>query len=327
MTPLPYKEEQAVVSVSDMIAYVEAEANLELRLITKNHVLTRSLNHHAVNRPGMNLFGFFRYFAHDRIQVFGRGEHKYLDELCQKKELTHLKKFLSYPIPFIIFSHNNTPHKSFIDLAEQHQIPIAVSSFPTLKLVHSIHNFFDDSIIVKEVHHGVMMEIYGSGVLLQGATSIGKSECALELLERGHRFVADDVVNIKRIKGNTLVGYPSPMLATHMEFNGIGIINVAHLFGVKSILREKEIELVICIEKYDSAREYDLIGLEHKTHTILDVELPMIVIPAKVMSNIPILIETATINERLKKTGYNTAKEFNKRIMKHITGTNNSYVE
>ncbi len=304
------------VTLKTLFAYTANRQHFELQLITRQHKLKQILNYHAINRPGMNLFGFFKFFAHDRIQVFGKGEYEYLHELCAANKLSDIKKFLSYPIPLIVFSHNNQPPPNFLALAEEQHVAVACSPLPTLALIHHIHNFFDDCVLVKEVQNGAMMEIYGSGVFIQGPPGIGKSECVLELLERGQRFVADDVVNIKRLKDNTLIASPSPLLATHMGFKGIGIINVAHLFGVRSILKEKEIDLVIFLENFTVAKDAVISSLHEQTNDILSVPVPMITIPVKTISNVSILIETATMNHRLKKTGYDTTKEFNKRIMK-----------
>lgn len=172
--------------------------------------------------------------------------------------------------------------------------------------------------------HGVLVEVFGVGILIIGKSGVGKSECALELIERGHRLVADDVVDISSISGTFLTGSGAKLIRHHMEIRGLGIININHLFGVGAIRDKKQIQLVMSLEEWDAKKEYDRVGLEESIYVILGVELPLLTIPVRPGRNIPILIETAAMNFRLHKLGYDTAKEFNKKLMKWIEEEKNS---
>ncbi len=291
-----------------------------LEVLTTRHNLDSPIVQNEVNRPGMSLFGFYDFFAHERVQIFGRGEAAFLKKVIDKKEHEILQKFFSYKIPAIFFSHGHKPDSIFLDTAESKQVPVFVTSLPTAKLTSKIYDFFDQSIFIKEVIHGVMMEVYGSGVLIKGPTGIGKSECALELIERGHRFIADDIVNIKKLKNNTLLAYPSSLLSKNMEIKGIGVIDISQLFGVRSVLSDKGIDFIINLEEFQSEKEYDLTGMEEHKSTFLEIDVPVVLIPVRQGSNLPILIETATMNERLKQSGHHAAKEFNRRLMNRVAG-------
>lgn len=281
--------------------------NLEKVIITNNQT----------NRPGLNLFGFFKHFAYKRLQIFGKGEYEYLKVLHKNKELKNIKKFFEYKILGIIFSHNNLPPKQFISMAGECKIPILISKLETSELIDQISDFFSEYLFVKQVVHGLMMEIFGTGVLIKSKSDIPRSESALELIERGHRFVSDDVVNIKLLKDKHLSAYCSNLISHHMEIKGIGIINIAHLFGVKSILKEKQIDFVIELEKYDQNKDYDFIGNQNLYEEILGIKIPKTIVPFSYGGILPILIETATMNHRLKMTGYDPAKEFNKKIIQY----------
>lgn len=304
-------------SVQDLLNFFEAKKS-PLKLVTKNIIPGNcQIKKNQTNRPGLNLFGFFKFFAYERIQIFGKGEYEYLKVLSKNQELDSVKAFFDYKISTVVFSHNNKPPQPFLDMANQNKVPVLISSQDTSTLIDWIYEFFSEYLFVKQVVHGLMMEIFGYGVLMKGSAQTPRSECALELIERGHRFVADDVVNVKLLKDKKLLAYTSNLISHHMEIKGIGIINVAHLFGVKSILMRKQIDLVIELEAYDKAKDYDFIGDSEQSETILGIKIPKITIPFSHAGILPILIETATMNYRLKMTGYDTASEFKKKLKEH----------
>ncbi len=303
------------VTVKELLEYSQQhETSLDLKLVTKNHTLDRALKSNDINRPGMNLFGYFEFFAHERVQIFGRGESTYLEKLSREKRLEEIKRLFEYPIPCIIFSHSIRPPEVFIQMAESIRIPVMVSSLATSMLINGLHEFFSNALAPREVIHGVMLEIFGLGVLLEGKSGVGKSECALELIERGHRFIADDVVDLRAVHNRALVASSSRVIAHHMEIRGIGIINIAHLFGVGAILSEKDVNFVVHLDHYEKKKTYDRLGMDTIHREILGIRVPMVEIPVQPGSNIPILVETATMNQRLKMTGYNPAREFTKKV-------------
>lgn len=292
----------------------ESKHQLDLNLLNEGASLERELHRGEINRPGMNLFGFFDHFAYERLQIMGRGETTYLNKLHKENHLESISKLFEYEIPAFVFTHNEHPPEGFLEMATKAHVPVLLSKQPTSVVISRLGDFYNRALAPKVILNGVMMEIYGMGVLLEGEKGAGKSECALELIERGHRFIADDVVDVRLEQENRLIASSSKVIAHHMEIRGIGIINIAHLFGVGSIRNEKRIDLVIEIEHLDRNKKYDRIGMEIQYKKILDVNVPVINIPIQPGTNIPILVETGSMNHRLKSVGYNPAKEFNKKL-------------
>jgi len=222
------------------------------------------------------------------------------------------------------------PPPGFAEIAEKADCPILETDLVTsefvMRLVRALSNVFAE----QETIHGTLVEVFGIGVLILGDSGVGKSEAALELVERGHRLVADDAVEIRRVAGNLLIGHgANKVLGHHMEIRGLGIINITHLFGVGAIRDNKQIQLICQLETWDPAKEYDRIGAEEQTKDVLDVGVPYLEIPVKPGRNIPIIIETAAMNERLKKMGYYSAREFNQSVMRWLDNENvrNAYME
>ena len=276
-----------------------------------------------LNRPGLTLNGFFNDFGSKRIQIFGRGESAYLHKLEDEKKTDTIQNLFNYEIPCVIFSHNLEPPKDFFDIAVKSKCPILKTDIPTSefssRLIRALNNVFAPH----ETIHGTLVEVFGIGILILGDSGVGKSETALELIERGHRLVADDAVEIKCVSGNILLGAGSNnFIGHHMEIRGLGIINITHLFGVGSIRDKKRIQLIVQLEEWDSNKSYDRIGSQEITKEILGVKVPLLDIPVKPGRNIPIIIETAAMNERLKKMGYYSAKEFNRNVIKWLESEN-----
>jgi HPr kinase/phosphorylase len=225
----------------------------------------------------------------------------------------------TFSIPCCIFTHNLLPGKIFTQIAERAQCPILQTDLPTSEFSTRITRILSGIFAPRQSIHGVLVEVYGLGILILGDSGVGKSETALELIMRGHRLVADDVVEIHCANGNTLLGTgANKIIAHHMEIRGMGIINITHQFGVGAIRDRKEIQLVVKLEEWDSKKNYDRIGIEEQYMEFLGVNIPRLEIPVKPGRNVPIIIETAAMNERLKKMGYNAAKEFNQDILKWL---------
>ncbi len=293
---------------------IKDHPELNLELISGEHGLNKKISNTEINRPGLSLTGFFDFFAHDRIQIFGKGEWAYLNSLSEEKIEDIAGKFFSYPLNCIIFTHGNYPPDEWINKSKENDIPIFISSMPTHKFITIISDILNRSLAPRTMRHGVLIEVFGIGILLSGKSGVGKSETALELIERGHRLVADDMVEIKRIAESYLEGSCSDLLRHHMEIRGLGIINIKDIFGVGSVRDNQQIELIINIEEANPDMYYDRTGLDEEFDEILGVKTPLIRIPVKPGRNIPILVETASMNQRLKNMGSFGARDFNKRI-------------
>ncbi len=291
---------------------------LNLKCIGGRPGLIREIKVPEINRPGLALSGFFDNFAYQRIQILGRGETAYLNKLERENERVTLKKFFDYDIPCCVFTSNLRPNDIFMEIAEEAECPVLQTDLTSSEFTPRIMRVLSNVFAPKKLMHGVLVEVFGIGILIIGESGVGKSETALELIERGHRLVADDVVEIRRVSGNILMGKGAKVVSHHMEIRGLGIINITHLFGVGAIRDKKQIQLVVHLEDWDSNKEYDRIGSEESTMDILGVNVPYLLIPVRPGRNIPIIIETAAMNERLKKMGYYSAKEFNKNVMKWL---------
>ncbi|MEW5815156.1 MAG: HPr(Ser) kinase/phosphatase [Spirochaetota bacterium] len=296
---------------------------LDLKCIGGRRGLVRQITVPDLNRPGLAISGFYDNFAYQRVQVFGRGESAYLKKLEAENNFETIRQFFTYDVPCCIFTHNLTPDQEFLKIAEAAECPIlqtglSSSDFST-RLIWALSNVFAPQKTV----HGVLVEVYGIGVLIMGASGVGKSEAALELIERGHRLISDDAVEMRCLSGNILMGAgANEVIGHHMEIRGLGIINISHLYGVGAIRDKKQIQLVVQLEEWDTNKEYDRLGSHDNTIEFLGVKVPCLVIPVKPGRNIPIIIETAAMNERLKKMGYYSAKEFNENIMKWLESEN-----
>ncbi len=296
---------------------------LDLRCIAGRAGLGRLIEMPDVNRPGLTLSGFYDNFAFKRIQVFGRGESAYLDMMVKENRIETLAQFFKYDIPCAIFTNSLQPPEVFKELAEKAHCPVLQTDLPSTDFTARLIRALSEVFAPKQTVHGVLIEVFGIGVLITGESGVGKSEAALELIERGHRLVADDAVEIKNVAGNILMGAgANKIIGHHMEIRGIGIINVTHLFGVGAIRDKKQIQLVVELELWDSAKNYDRFGEKDTTTEILGVQVPYLKLPVKPGRNIPILIETAAMNERLKKMGYFSAKEFNRNVLKWLESEN-----
>ena len=293
--------------------------SLNLKCIGGRRGLGRELTVQNVNRPGLALSGFFDSFAFERIQIFGRGEEAYLRKLEEDNKNDTLRQMFGYSIPCCIFTHSLTPSSVFMEIAEKAECPILQTDLPTMDFSARIIRILSGIFAPRQSLHGVLVEVYGLGVLILGDSGVGKSETALELIMHGHRLVADDVVDIQCVNGNILLGTgANKIIAHHMEIRGMGIINITHLFGVSAIRDSKQVQLVVKLTEWDSKQNYDRIGLEDQNMEILGVNIPRLEIPVKPGRNVPIIIETAAMNERLKKMGYNAAREFNQNILRWL---------
>lgn len=293
--------------------------SLNLRCISGRKGLVRQITIPDLNRPGLALSGFYESFAYQRVQLFGRGEVAYLNKLMQEHNESFVRQLFTYQIPCCIFTRNLEPPKQFTDIADEAECPVLQTDLESTEFSSRLLRVFSDIFAPKRTMHGVLVEVYGIGIILLGDSGVGKSETALELVERGHRLVADDIVELRCVNGNTVLGRgANKIISHHMEVRGLGIINIAQLYGVGSIREQKEVQLVVKLEEWDSNKVYDRLGTENHTMELLGVKIPMLEIPVRPGRNVPIIIETAAMNERLKSMGYFSAKEFNQNVLKWI---------
>lgn len=292
---------------------------LDLKCIAGRRGLPRAITLPEINRPGLALSGFFQNFQSNRVQLFGRGESAYLEKLHQESNTETLKEFFSSKIPCCIFSYNTEPTKEFLTLAEESCCPILLTELSSSEVSNRLVRIFSNIFAPKKTMHGVLVEVYGIGIFLTGHSGVGKSETALELVERGHRLVADDIVEMRCVNGNILMGRGSnTLISHHMEIRGLGIINISQLYGVGSIRDQKEVQLIVQLEEWDASKAYDRLGSERTYREILGVKINELVIPVRPGRNLPIIIEAAAMNERLKNMGYNSARDFNQNVLKWI---------
>ena len=292
---------------------------LDLQCIGGRPGLVKTISEPEINRPGLTLSGFFEEFAHQRIQLFGRGEAAYIKALEHDKSMDAVQKMFTFDIPCSIFTHGYSPGPQFMKIAEKAGCPVLQTALPSGEFTLRIMRALADIFAPKQSIHGVFVEVFGIGVLITGTSGVGKSEAALELIERGHRLIADDYVELRCVNGNILMGSgKNNIIAHHMEIRGLGIINISHLFGVGSIRDKKQVQLIVEIEDWDANKVYDRLGSGDSYKEILGVKIHSLLIPVKPGRNVPILIETAAMNERLKKMGYFSAKEFDQNVLKWL---------
>ena len=300
------------LSIIDLLGVdLKEHEALNLRVMSGKKGLDAQIHSPNLNRPGLALNGFYDNFAFERIQIIGRGETAYLNKLSSEKRIVEIEKMLNYEIPCCIFTHDLQPTKDFIKLSDKFhrtvlQTPLSTSEFIS-RLNRFLYLFFAPS---KQVH-GVMVEVFGLGVLILGKSGVGKSEAALALIERGHRLIADDIVKISLIGGNILLGRGVHENSHQMEIRGLGIINISHLFGVGAVLESKNIQLVTRLEEWNNNIAYDRTGIEARFAEFLNVSIREVLIPVKPGRPNWLIIETAAMNERLKQTGYDPTKDLN----------------
>ena len=291
---------------------------LELRLLAGESGLANLITTSEWNRPGVAFAGFFDVFSYDRIQIIGNTEISYLQSLGKKERLNRLKRVCKYAIPCFIVTSTYPIPPEFIKIAEANRIPVLKSSLHTARLVGRLVNLLEQEFAPSMSLHGVLLDVFGMGVLIVGESGVGKSECALELIQRGHRLVADDVVILRRQSKTIVVGRSSPVTKHHMEVRGLGIINVESLFGAGAVCEEKTVDLVIWLEPWEQGKEYDRLGMEDQTRTVFDVDIPEYMIPVEPGRNLSILVEVAAMNQRLKNTGFNPARSLNEQLVRRM---------
>ena len=273
-----------------------------------------------VNRPGLALTGYFTDFEKDRLQLMGNAEHGYLESLTPEDRKAKVDALFSRKFPALIICQGIEAIPEIMESAKKYAIPLLGTEEPTSNVMSSVISLLSVKLAPQVTRHGVLVEVYGEGILMLGESGVGKSEAAMELLKRGHRLVADDAVEIKRVSNRTLVG-SSPEIIRHLiELRGIGIVDVRQIFGMGAVKESEKIDLVLSLENWNQDTKYDRFGLEYEQYDILGLKVPMITIPIKPGRNLAVIIEVAAMNNRLKRLGYNAAAELNKRLEASMNG-------
>ena len=271
-----------------------------------------------VNRPGLQLVGFFDYFDAKRMQLLGRVESTYLEQISSEERRARFDAFFAHEIPALVITRGMEPFPELMEMAEKYDRTILRTQETTTAFMGALILALRNYLAPRITRHGVLVEVYGEGVLLLGESGVGKSETAIELVKRGHRLVADDAVEIKRVGVKRLVGSAPELIRHYIELRGIGVVDVQQLFGMSAVREDQDIDLVVNLEQWNDETMYDRLGLEQLYTVILDVKVPALTVPVKPGRNLAIIVEVAAMNNRHKKMGYNAAQAFTQQINEHF---------
>ena len=303
--------------------YTEQTGALELKLVAGASGLKRVIREPTVNRPGLVLTGFTRYFANKRMQVIGNAEAFYLKSLSHADRRLRYTTLFSYKIPCLTFSRGLNPDRLLLKAAEEADVPVFQTPLITMRFINLATIALEMVFAPHGTEMGSMVDILGVGVIIRGESGIGKSESVLALIERGYSLVADDVTKVTLVDGREVIGTSAELTRNHMEVRGIGIINVAAMFGVKSIRKEKQVDLVVSLKAWNEVPDVDRVGMEEEYVSILGVDVPHITIPVRPGRDLARLIEVAAFQMKLKASGYNPAKELNDRLISKMASSRN----
>ncbi len=271
-----------------------------------------------VNRPGLQMVGFFDYFDSNRIQILGKVEYSYLERLTTEKRGEILDNLFSKNIPMIVLTRGMQVFPEIMTAAEKYGICVYRTEVATSSFMSALISYLNVQLAQRRTRHGVLVEVYGEGVLIMGESGVGKSETAIELVKRGHRLVADDAVEIKKVSDKTLVGSSPAVIRHFVELRGIGIIDIKEIFGMGAVKDTESINLIIHLEKWDENKQYDRLGLVDEFTNIMGINVPSLTIPVKLGRNLAVIVEVAAMNNRQKRMGYNAAVELNNRLMQEM---------
>jgi len=298
--------------------YLNHAEKLQLQLLAGGTGMVRRIAEGSVNRCGLALAGFFKYFAYKRVQVIGAAEWQFLKSLSDAERRQRLGAILAAKIPCLVFARNFNAPPFLLELADRLEVPVFKTQMTTMRFINTATIALESEFAPQCSEHGSMVDLLGIGVLIRGASGVGKSESVLALLERGYSLVSDDITRFRLLEGRELIGTSSETTRYHMEIRGLGIINVPAVFGVRSVRPEKRVDLVVTLMESTATEEIDRIGLERQTYTILGVSLPHVIVPVRPGRDIARLIEVAALDQKLKSLGHNAAREFNERLIERM---------
>ena len=294
---------------------------LSLEVLSPSSKTEWAIGTAELNRPGLQFVGYYTHFPHDWPQVVGLTEMSYLESLSDTVRRERLNAFLAYAMPCVIICRGMTPPAEMTELAAAHDVALLRTNAVTTRFVATAMNYLNRCLAPRATLHGVLVDVYGMGVLITGESGVGKSEAALELVRRGHQLVADDVVDVGRSTENRLIGEAPEMVRNFMEIRGIGIIDIKAMYGISAVLSSRSIDMVIHLEAWKEKKEYDRLGLTEDFTTIMDVRVPQLVVPVRPGRNVAVVIEVAARNFSLKQTGYSAAQELDRRMNEMIMGS------
>ena len=312
--PLDNLKQTRKKSISVGFLFESNKSRLNLKAINGEIGFEKEIRDKNIHRPGLALAGYVELFTYDRVQVFGNTEVRYLNHLSMPERLKALNTIFQFDLPCIIITNENIFDQELIAIATEHKVSIFQTPFETTKLVYFLSDFLDDQFAPQAVVHGSFMDVYGIGVLLSGRSGIGKSEIALDLIERGHRLVSDDVVMITRKGEGILMGAGSDVVKHFMEIRGLGLIDVRAVFGIRSIRFQKRVEIIVELQEWKNDVEYTRTGLDNEIISVLGVDLPHIKLPIFPGKNITVIVEVIALDYLLKHYGYDAARAFSQRL-------------
>ncbi|MDD4125541.1 MAG: HPr(Ser) kinase/phosphatase [Victivallales bacterium] len=310
MKSLSYKVKLTSVAEKFSLEYVNKPDNIDEIYVTRTDL----------SRPGLPLAGFFKHFENERMQLIGNMENGYLEELSNEERRSVIENLLQHRIVALVVTSGLSVFPELLELARIYNTPVFRTLMTTSAFTAALSSYLNVELAERITTHGVMVEVYGEGILILGDSGIGKSETAIELVKRGHRFIADDAVVIKKVSAITLVGSAPDVIKHYIELRGIGIVDVKRIFGMGSVKDTEKIDLVIKFENWVSGKDYERIGLDTESEEILGISVPAITIPVKPGRNLAVIIEIAAMNHRQKKMGYDTAMEFMKKLAESDDG-------
>ncbi len=316
---MPLRPQAKVIESRPVESFYEsARETLQLTLVAGEEGLKRPIRDKSVNRPALAVTGYFKSFAFRRIQLFGAGEIAYLRDQSEEHVEKVLRQIVAKQVPCLIVSRNLNPPQILREVAEEAKVPLFRTPMTTRDFINAATLLLEEAFAPRVAEHGTLLDIKGIGVLIRGRSGVGKSECALALIERGHSLVADDLVYIRLDNEQVLQGRSSELNRGYMECRGIGIVNIADLFGVRAVRLEKNIDLVVTFEEWKPGMVEERTGLETEYFSILGIQIPHIVLPVRPGRDLARLVEVATLVQALKLIGHDSAKEFNERLIQHM---------
>ncbi len=304
------------------VLYLNSKEKFKLKLYSDKSGFEKKIYDQNLYRPGLALAGFVDLFSYSRVQVFGNTEMRYLAQLSEEDKKKKLERVFQFNIPCIILTDNNVPFPMLTELANKYHIPVFGSIFDTTKLIYLISDFLDDQFAPRISIHGSFVDVYGVGILFVGKSGIGKSEVALDLIERGHRLVADDIIILTKKGEGILMGSGTNLVKHFMEIRGLGLIDVERMFGIRAIRYQKRLEIIVELELWNEKSDYTRTGLDESVVTISNVEIPYVKLPIIPGKNITVISEVISLNYLLKHYGYNAANYFQDRLNNRLKGGN-----
>ncbi|MFH1066400.1 MAG: HPr(Ser) kinase/phosphatase [bacterium] len=301
--------------------YANHARHFQLKLVAGSEGMKRLITEGSVNRLGLALTGFYEYFADQRVQVVGKSEHAYLQAMPKELRQSRSRDIFEKNIPCVIFAYNIKPPSFFLEEADKRAVPVFCSGMTTIRLINSVTVWLESDFAPSCSEQGSMVDIQGVGVLIRGESGIGKSECVLGLIERGYSLVSDDVTRFRSIDGWELMGTSAALTRHYMEVRGLGIINVASIFGACSIRHQKRLDLVVTLKEWHKLQDVDRIGLDQQFYEILNVKVPHITLPVRSGRDLSGLVEVAALDQKLKLIGQNSSVEFNEKLIKRLQNT------